>query len=365
MPGLEDMGALAARLALTIAVGIVCGLLFKKLKVPAGYMVGAFVGVAALNCATGLPWVPGHTRIAVQVVAGAFVGCSMERDDLRRLKHIGGPVAVMLSACLALMLLAGALIYLLSPLDLVTSLMCAVPGGINDIPVVAADMGADAPSVAVLQLVRQVLGIAVLPAAIAAFDKLRAAHGHPDERGGAHASAEARVKSKQRSARATVAVLAACTVAGVLGKLSGVPGMTFAFSIAAALALKLGLDFAFIPKWVKKACQLVAGCYLGTLLTLEGLLGMGSLVVPILVVVAAYTANCLITGRIESRAFGYGRKEGMLIASPAGASDMALIMDDMGIVNTDVVIMQVVRATVVMTVFPQIVNLVCFLAGGI
>ena len=106
------MGALAARLALTLAVGIACGLLFKKLKVPAGYMVGAFVGVAALNCATGLPWVPAHTRTAVQVVAGAFVGCSMERDDLRRLKSIGGPVAVMLSACLALMLLAGGLIYL-------------------------------------------------------------------------------------------------------------------------------------------------------------------------------------------------------------------------------------------------------------
>ena len=354
-----------AKLALTVAVGVACGLLFKRLKVPAGYMVGAFVGVAALNCALAGAWVPSQTRVGVQVVAGAFVGCSMERDDLRRLRGIGGPVAVMLAACLALMLAAGACIYLASPLDLVTSLMCAVPGGVNDIPIVAADMGADGPAVAVLQLVRQVLGIAVLPAVVAAFDRARAAKGHPDRRGEkARASAEKRVKSKQRSAWSTVAVLAACAAAGVAGRLTGVAGMTFLFSIAAALAMKLGLDFAYIPKWVKKACQIAAGCYLGTLLTLDGLANMGALVVPALIVVSFYTANCFVTGRIEQRLFGYGRKEGMLIASPAGASDMALIMDDMGIRNTDVVIMQVVRACVVMAVFPQIVNLVCFLIGG-
>ena len=74
--------------------------------------------------------------------------------------------------------------------------------------------------------------------------------------------------------------------------------------------------------------------------------------------------NCLVTGTIESKLFGYGRKEGMLIASPAGASDMALIMDDMGIQNTDVVIMQAVRAVVVMGCFPQIVNLVCLMIGA-
>ena len=54
----------------------------------------------------------------------------------------------------------------------------------------------------------------------------------------------------------------------------------------------------------------------------------------------------------------------MLIASPAGASGMALIIDDMGVQNADVAIMQVSRACVVMAVFPQKVNLVCFLMGA-
>lgn len=356
---------LAAMLVATLAVGIVCGLLFKKLKVPAGFMVGAFVGVAVLNCGFGVAWVPDGTRTLVQIVAGAFVGCSMERSDVRRLRKIAGPVGLMLGACLALMLLAGACTFALSPLDLRTSLMCAVPGGINDTPIVAADMGADAPTVAILQLVRQILGIAVLPAVIAAFDKARTRAGDPDERDAdALTNSGKRKKSLQRSAASTVAALAVAAVAGLCGSATHVPGMTFAFAIVAVLVLKLGFDFAYIPRQAKKACQILAGCYLGTLLAPEDLAGMPALAVPIVIVVVFYTANCFITGKLEQRLFGYGRKEGMLIASPAGASDMALIMDDMGIENTDVVIMQAVRAVVVMAAFPQIVNLVCFVVGG-
>lgn len=74
--------------------------------------------------------------------------------------------------------------------------------------------------------------------------------------------------------------------------------------------------------------------------------------------------NCFAAGKLESKLFGYGRKEGMLMASPAGASDMALIMEDLHVKNTDVVIMQVVRAAVVMALFPQIINLICFIVGN-
>ena len=122
---LEEL-PVVAKLTVTLCVGIACGLLFKRMRVPAGYMVGAFVAVAAFNCAASGAWVPDGTRTAVQIVAGAFVGCSIERSDLARLKKIGGPVAVMLAACLVLMLAAGACIAAASSLDLRTALMCAV-----------------------------------------------------------------------------------------------------------------------------------------------------------------------------------------------------------------------------------------------
>lgn len=328
---------------LTIAVGCACGLLAKRIKVPAGYMIGAFVGVSALSISTGVAWLPTEVRAGVQIVAGAFVGCSLERSDLLRMRGSVRPLLLMLCTFLALNLVLGFAMSAVSSMDLRTALMCAVPGGINDTPIVAAAMGANGPDVTVMQLIRQVLGIGAFPIMIAAFDRALDRRGRPDLGTRDTAAADAkREKSKQRSATSTVVTLAVAVAAGVLGRLSGVPGLTFTASIVAVSVLKLAFDFAYIPKWVKKACQLVAGCYLGTLLT----------------------ANCFITGKLESRLFGYGRKEGMLIASPAGASDMALIMEDLRVQNVDVVIMQVLRAAVVMALFPQIVNIVCFALGG-
>ena len=133
--------------------------------------------------------------------------------------------------------------------------------------------------------------------------------------------------------------------------------------IVAVAILKLVFDFAFISKIVKKGCQLVVGCYLGTMLTAQGFAGLPDLIIPALILIAGYTANCFAAGKLESKFFGYGRKEGMFMASPAGASDMALIMEDLNVRNTDVVIMQVVRAAVVMAFFPQIINGICFLLG--
>ena len=63
-------------------MGIPCGLLAKKLKVPAGFMIGAFFGVSVLSIATGEAWLPTETRTLVQMVAGAFVGAPLSAATL-------------------------------------------------------------------------------------------------------------------------------------------------------------------------------------------------------------------------------------------------------------------------------------------
>ena len=40
-------------------------------------------------------------------------------------------------------LVLGFLIWLCSPLDMLTAMLCAVPGGMSDTPIIAADLGAD------------------------------------------------------------------------------------------------------------------------------------------------------------------------------------------------------------------------------
>lgn len=348
-------------LLLTLLTGSVFGLAAIKLKIPAGLMVGAIVGVAILNIVWDVAYMPKQTTLVVQIIAGAFIGCSMEKSDLRRLPKIIKPAAIMLGALLILNLIAGFLIYLLSPLDLVTSLMSVVPGGINDTPIIAAVMGADGPKVAVMQLVRQVLGIAIFPALIVVYDNKRKGI---DTEGKRETFTEKRQKSKTKSWRAFLCTMAVAAIFGILGKMSGITAGTFTFSIIAVLVLKLVFDFAYIPKWLKKCAQVLSGCYLGSTIVLSDVLALRYLLAPLFIIVLGYMANCFVTGKVISKTCGFTRKEAMLITTPAGASDMALISADLGVENTDIIILQVLRAVIVMSLFPQIINLIIYIAGA-
>jgi uncharacterized membrane protein AbrB (regulator of aidB expression) len=80
------------------------------------------------------------------------------------------------------------------------------------------------------------------------------------------------------------------------------------------------------------------------------------LFLPLLLVLGAYIANCFISGKILSKTCGFTRKEGMLTTTPAGASDIALNSADIGVENTDIIIIQIFRAIVAAGIFPQIIN---------
>jgi uncharacterized membrane protein AbrB (regulator of aidB expression) len=86
-------------LLLTLVVGSLFGLAAIKIKIPAGLMVGAIVGVAALNIIFDVAYMPKQTTLVVQIIAGAFIGCSMEKSDVRRLPKIIKPAVIMLGAC--------------------------------------------------------------------------------------------------------------------------------------------------------------------------------------------------------------------------------------------------------------------------
>ena len=317
-------------------------------------MVGAVVAVAALNMIWGAGYMPKESKTLVQIVAGAFIGCSMEKSDVRRLPKIIKPALIMLLSFLLLNLITGFIIFFISPLDLVTSLMSTVPGGISDTPIIAAGMGADAPKVAVMQIVRQVLGIGVIPSLVVLYDKRR----KHKEMSSREANREKRQKSKTKSWQALTVTLIVAAIFGILGKLSGFPSGSFVFPIIAVLILKLKFDFAFLPKWMKQGAQVLSGCYIGSLITMADVIDLRYLLIPLAIIVTGYIANCFGTGLLISKTCGFSRKEAMLITTPAGASDMALISSDMGVENTDIVILQVVRAVVVMTLFPQIVQLI-------
>lgn len=348
----------------TLVIGLLCGLLLLRLKVPAGMLVGAIVGAAVLNIATqGVP-VPACAKDIAQVTTGAYIGCTVSRDDIAHFPKIAGPFFIMMSAFLALNLLVGFFICSVSPLDLMTSLLCAMPGGISDTPLIAIDLGADAPKVAIMQMVRLLFGMIALPAMIILFDRVaekrapapgnpalvqRACELSPDAPA---VCGEARPKPS--GAKPLLLTLAIAAAGGMVGRWLHIPAGVLLFSTIAVTLANMLFHNTRLPMWCRRLAQVLSGCVIGSSITLSDLMEMRGLVLPIAVLVAGYILNTIVTGYLLYRLFPMSRREGMLYTSPAGASEMALIAADLGVESADVMVAQILRLLAVMTLFPQL-----------
>ena len=369
---------------LTFAIAAVTGMVLLKLKVPGGMMVGAIIGAAALNISTGRAYMPSTAKLLAQSLAGAFIGCSMSREDIRNMKMLGRPAVILLSSMLCLNLILGTVLYKFSSMDLLTSLMCAIPGGMSDVPIIAADLGADAAKVALMQFVRMVAGIGVFPSIILAVtgneptgaDSSGAdtdrENDQDKENNSDQVSAQGPATSDNSASKPSKTrrpgyefplTLMVAIVCGSFGKKLGIPAGALVFSMIAVMGMRICLNIGFLPRWAKRIAQILSGAYIGCGMAASDLATLKYMIIPALLILIAYSVNCFIIGHLLHRYCGFPLRTGMLIGTPAGASDMALISADLGVESKELVELQIIRMVVVVSVFPQIACLIVKIFG--
>ena len=137
-------------LALSAAVGYV---LYRK-HIPAGMLIGAVIASAVLTAVFHAGHIPGTAKNIAQVIAGTFIGCSARREDFRQLRTFWKPVLMITFSLLVVNLAIGFLLCLVGYSDLLTCLVCAIPGGIAETTLIAADFGADPSKVLLVHFCR-------------------------------------------------------------------------------------------------------------------------------------------------------------------------------------------------------------------
>lgn len=343
-------------MALTALAALGAGLLVYKLKVPGGMLVGAIVGAALLNAATGRAFIFPQAKVAAQALTGAYIGCMMTREDVRHLPRLIRPYLVVMASLLALNLAMGSFFYRVTDLDLLTCLFCAAPGGMSDTPLIAMDMGADGSVVAVMQFVRMLFGMACLPSIIMLSDRLIEPEAAREmERCGVRSHGEKRTEPTLQS---FLPAMCAAMAAAVLGKLSGVPAGALSAALIVTAALKLSGRCNGMPMWLRRAAQVISGCCIGSTITKDQLLQMKQLALPAAALCLGYMTCCVGMGVVVSKLFRIQLRESMLTLSPAGATEMALIAADLGVESADLVVLQICRLVGVTLLFPQIFNVI-------
>lgn len=167
-PQSESKRQYAVNSLLTAAAAAAGGILLWQLGVNAGAMIGSMLAVAALNLTTGRARSSARLRVAVQIMAGAFVGQNMNRENLSLMAELLVPVLVMILSVLFFILLVSLSLIWLSKLERATCILISAPGGLQEVSLMAIDLNADAPKVMVMQTTRLMVVIALFPTLLSA-----------------------------------------------------------------------------------------------------------------------------------------------------------------------------------------------------
>jgi membrane AbrB-like protein len=156
----QSAGLTAAPFPLTAVLALTGGMLFKYLGVPAGAILGAAFFVALENVKYEKIALPGPFKYAVQLGIGCYVGVQMTRSSLLILRAVIPPVLLLLLASLVYTYLCALLICSVSHMDFATSMLMCAPGGLSEMAIIADEMGADTPKVAVMHSIRLICIVA-------------------------------------------------------------------------------------------------------------------------------------------------------------------------------------------------------------
>lgn len=335
-------------LCIIIAVGFVVGRLFQRIRFPAGMLIGALLATGFLVAGVGLTPTPSFVKTIAQTAGGMYIGCSSTREDIAQLRTFYKPVICLTIALFVANYVQGFALYFIGYSDLLTSLMCAVPGGVSDVTLISADMGADASRVLLIHLWRLIAGIGIFPILVKFTTP-------PMPEDSEEVAAKKRMPPPSHNLLRVAGMFACCSIgAYICDVILDLPAGCLIGAMVVAFALNFSGYQMVYPRKMRIGAQLLSGVYVGSLLDTSLLFDWKVALLALAVSLVILIINAYVFGYILQRFCHVPLREGLLMLTPAGASDMALISADIGVHSPRLVLMHLYRFIIACSIFPQI-----------
>ncbi|MBR5070605.1 MAG: AbrB family transcriptional regulator [Oscillospiraceae bacterium] len=151
------------KLVTVFAVCIVSGLIFRRLGITSGAMLGSMLAGAVFTVFKGKNRFPSQIRTCMSILSGAYMGCRFSRADLANIHVLIVPILIMLAGIIAFILVNGALLSRFTDVDYPTALFASTPGGITEMALLSEEMGVDSFKVSILHTCRLFFVVAFFP----------------------------------------------------------------------------------------------------------------------------------------------------------------------------------------------------------
>ena len=340
--------------------GSVGGLLAKRMRIPAGALIGSLLAAMVFNAIYPvIPTYPKDLRLGIQILSGMVIGTRFTQADIKTLKTMVLPVIILVVMLLSLNVGFAFLMSHFTALSFMTSFFACAPGGVSDLALVAADFGATMEHVALLQLFRLISVIIIFPPMIRKMLPKSASGLEPTmiltselkEKQNITHSANTTKRPNYLNYSVSVATAFA---GGVTFTLLGIPAGAILGSIFAIALLNLATDGACYPPILKPMVQIFAGCYIGSKVTFQTLMEGSVLLLPALILLVELFVMAFLTAFVLHKVCHLNWGTALFSATPGGITEMGLISDELGLETPKIVLMHTFRILAVLGVLPLI-----------
>lgn len=356
---------------ITIAVAACGGYIGYRLKLPAGVMLGAMVITVLFNLTTDRGVFFGDLRIGIQILAGAMIGSRMDITVVRGMQKLILPIVLLVFSMFILNIVFGTAMYLLSPLDAATALFSAAPGGASDMAIIAEDLGAYPPHVAILQLSRLIIIFSVMPLVFrrVAGRVVGQRQTAPDadtadlpagvvEAAGSNDTVPHSLTAPRVPWERLLLLITSAAIGGTIFFVLGVTaGALIGGMVGGTIYCVLTGKVRF-PGGLKVIMQVGAGAFIGMRVEHETVATLPELAMPLLIMFLGILAFSFGTGWIIHRLTKLNLMTCLLASTPGGQQEMALLSEDLEADTPSVAIMQTARLVTVITFFPTLLGII-------
>ncbi|MGY1591052.1 AbrB family transcriptional regulator [Geodermatophilus sp. SYSU D00708] len=330
--------------ALVLVAAVAATVLFDALDLPSpslfgGLVVGLVRGLAGRRRLV----VPRPGMIAAQGLIGVSIGALVDLETLAAIGRDWLPVLSVTIGTLVLTLLAGLLMRLQPGISPVTGAFAMIAGGASGITVMARELGADDRMVAVLQYLRVLIIVVLMPVtATAVF-------------GAAPGAGGAVVDDAGPGWPVDLLFCAVCLLAGVpLARLLRIPVPALLGPMLVATGLDLsGLSRgAEVPTALGLAAFLLIGLTVGLNFTRDSLRTVGRALPLALAIILGLIAACAGLGAVLTVTTDASALDAYLATTPGGLYAVLATAQDGGADATFVLAVQVLRLFVMLLSAP-------------
>jgi membrane AbrB-like protein len=341
----ENRGRQVLDGVLVVVGAVAAGVLFGLIGLPSPALFGGLLAglVRALAVPTRIA-VPARATTAAQAVIGVAMGALVDVATLRTVAANWLAVLLVTLGTLALSLGAGLVLRLNRGITPVTGAFSMIAGGASGIIVMARELGADERMVAVLQYLRVLLIVVLMP--VIATGVYGAAPGS-----GAAAGSDGPAWP------VGLLLTAGCGVVGlVAGRLARLPVAALLGPMVVAAAVEMtGVAPAIdVPSLLQSVAFLVIGLQVGISFTRASLTTIGRALPLALAVIVALIVASAGLGAVLAAATGASALDGYLATTPGGLYAVLATATDSGADATFVLAVQVLRLFVMLLSAPLV-----------